>query len=92
MLSGSLGELTDANNLLRAAAFRLLLTTGQPVISEELAKASGFELERTIKMLDYLDTDGRIRRDDKGHVVGSAGLSVTPDRHEIELAGRTFWT
>jgi Alkylmercury lyase len=92
MLSGPLGELTDANNLLRAAAFRLLLITGQPVISEELAKASGFELERTIQMLEDLDADGRIRRDDKGHVVGSAGLSVMPDRHEIELAGRTFWT
>jgi Alkylmercury lyase len=92
MLSGPLGELTDANNLLRAAAFRLLLTSGQPVRPEELAKASGFELEGTIKMLADLDTDGRIRRDDKGRVVGSAGLSVMPDRHEIELAGRTFWT
>jgi alkylmercury lyase len=92
MLSGPLGELTDATNLLRAAAFRLLLTTGQPVMSEELAKASGFDLERTIRMLEDLDTDGRIRRDDKGHVVGSAGLSVMPDRHEIELAGRRFWT
>ncbi len=43
-------------------------------------------------MLEGLDTDGRIRRDDTGRVVGSAGLSVIPDRHEIHLAGRTFWT
>ncbi|PZS00154.1 MAG: hypothetical protein DLM67_02200 [Candidatus Nephthysia bennettiae] len=28
---------------------------------------------------------GRIRRDEAGGVVGSAGLSVIPDRHEIEL-------
>ena len=25
-------------------------------------------------------------------VVGSAGLSVRPDRHEIEVEGREFWT
>ncbi len=92
MLRGPLGELTDSNNLLRAAAFRLLLTSSQPVTSEELAKASGFDQERTTKMLEDLDTDGRIRHDDNGRVVGSAGLSVTPDRHEIHLSGRTFWT
>jgi hypothetical protein len=92
MLSGPLGELTDSNNLLRAAAFRLLLTSGQPVTSEELSKASGFEIKRTATMLEDLDRDGRIRRDHAGRVIGSAGLSVIPDRHEIHLAGRTFWT
>ena len=92
MLRGPLDELTDSNNLLRAAAFRLLLTGGQPITSEELAKASGFDPERMTKMLEDLDTDGRIRRDDSGRVVGSAGLSVTPDRHEIHLSGRMFWT
>jgi alkylmercury lyase len=39
-----------------------------------------------------LDRAGRIRRDETGRVVGSAGLSVIPDRHRIELNGRTFWT
>jgi alkylmercury lyase len=92
MLSGPLGELADSNSLLRAAAFHLLLTSGQPVTCAELAKASGFELERTTKTLEDLDSDGRIRRDDAGRVVGSAGLSVIPDSHEIDLAGRTFWT
>jgi hypothetical protein len=91
-MSGLLCELADSNNLLRAAAFRLLLISGQPVTSAELANASGFELERTTKMLEDLDTGGRNRRDDTGRVIGSAGLSVIPDRHEIDLAGRTFWT
>ena len=27
-----------------------------------------------------------------GPVVGSAGLSVVPDRHVIDLEGRSFWT
>ena len=35
---------------------------------------------------------GRIRSDQDGLVVGSAGLSVSKDRHEIELEGRRFWT
>jgi alkylmercury lyase len=33
-----------------------------------------------------------MRIDLDGRVVGSAGLSVVPDRHRIELDGRTFWT
>ncbi len=92
MLNRPLGALTDSNGLLRAVAFHLLLTCGQPVTPEGLAKASGFELEGTTKMLEDLHRDGRIRRDDLGRVVGSAGLSVIPDRHEIALDGRMFWT
>ncbi len=33
-----------------------------------------------------------MRRNTKGEVVGSGGLSVIPDRHEIELDGRRLWT
>ena len=33
-----------------------------------------------------------MRRNAAGEVVGSGGLSVVPDRHEIELDGRRFWT
>jgi hypothetical protein len=90
-VSRPLRALTDSNSLLRSVAFHLLLNRRQPVAPDELAKASGFELDRTIKLLEDLDRDGRIRRDATGHVVGSAGLSVTRDRHEIDLAGRTFW-
>jgi len=59
---------------------------------EELASKSGIRLERLSRLLDELDTAGRIRRNAAGDVVGSAGLSVVPDRHEIELNGRRFWT
>src|SRR2546423_15568161 len=44
------------------------------------------------RILDELDEAGRIRRDAHGSVIGSAGLNVTRDRHEIEIGGRRFWT
>ena len=92
MRTGPLGQLADSNNLLRAVAFQHLIRNSQPVTPEQLAEASGFDLERTTTMLEELDRAGRIRRDGTGRVVGSAGLSVIPDRHQIELNGRTFWT
>ena len=39
-----------------------------------------------------MQSGGRIRVDQAGLVVGSAGLSVTRDRHQIELDGSRFWT
>jgi len=92
MRTGPLGQLADSNNLLRAVAFQHLIRNSQPVTPEQLAEAGGFDLERTTSMLEELDRAGRIRRDGTGRVVGSAGLSVIPDRHQIELNGRTFWT
>ena len=92
MRTGPLGQLADSNNLLRAVAFQHLIRNSQPVTPEQLAEASGFDLERTTTMLEELDRAGRIRRDSTGRVVGSAGLSVMTDRHQIELNGRTFWT
>jgi len=76
----------------RTAAFRLLLSCAEPIGAEELAAKTGISFERLSGLLDELDGAGRIRRNAAGEVVGSAGLSVVPDRHEIELDGRRFWT
>jgi len=92
MRNGPLGQLADSNNLLRAVAFQHLIRNSQPVTPEQLAEASGFDLERTTTMLEELDRAGRIRRDSTGRVVGSAGLSVMTDRHQINLNRRKFWT
>jgi len=78
--------------LVKTAAFRLLLARSQPIGVEDLSAKSGIGLERLSGLLDQLDGAGRIRRGAAGTVVGSAGLSVVPDRHEIELEGRRFWT
>ena len=82
----------DSQALVRTAAFRLLLARSEAIGAEELALHSGIKPERLFRLLDELDAAGRIRLNTAGEVVGSAGLSVVPDRHEIELDGRRFWT
>lgn len=82
----------DLETLVRTAAFQLLVTRAEAIASEALAEVTGLSLDRLAVLLDQLDRAGRIRRDGAGRVVGSAGLSVIPDRHEIEVEGRQFWT
>jgi len=83
---------SESQDLIRRIAFRLLLAESEPIGVEQLSAATGIKSDRLLRLLEELDSAGRIRRDEGGHVVGSAGLSVTPDRHEIELDGRKFWT
>jgi len=83
---------SDSQALIRRIAFRLLLVHSEPIGVEELAAATGINSGRLSALVDELDRAVRIQRDADGRVVGSAGLSVTPDRHEIELGGRRFWT
>jgi alkylmercury lyase len=83
---------SDSQALIRRAAFQLLLAHAAPIRVEDLAAATGINSRRLSELLDDLDRAGRIRRDEGGRVVGSAGLSVIADRHEIELDGRKFWT
>ena len=81
-----------AADQIRNAAFRSLLSTASPVAASDLAAATGISSKEVADVLEELDKAGRIRRDAGGRVIGSAGLNVTPDRHEIELDGRRFWT
>jgi alkylmercury lyase len=83
---------SDAEALIRTAAFRLLLAHGVEITGDELAAATGIRREKLDEHLDDLHRSGQIRRDEAGRVMGSVGLSVTKDRHEIELDGRQFWT
>ncbi|HKW73139.1 MAG TPA: organomercurial lyase [Candidatus Dormibacteraeota bacterium] len=81
-----------AADQVRNAAFRRLLSTASPVAVANLAEATGISSEEVSAVLEELHNAGRIRRDAGGRVIGSAGLNVTPDRHEIDLDGRRFWT
>jgi alkylmercury lyase len=62
------------------------------VDQETLALETGIGLVRLGELLAELDRAGRIRRDGQGNLIGSAGLSVIRDRHEVEIDGRRFWT
>ena len=81
---------SDAPTLVQRAAFQLLLARGGAIGLNDLAQHSGVRLESVSNLVDLLDGAGRIRRNAAGEVVGSGGLSVIPDRHEIELDGRRF--
>lgn len=82
----------DFSGLVRIAGFRQLLASGAPAGADGLASSMGCPLDKLAGALVELDRAGRIRLDEAGRVVGSAGLSVIPDRHRIELDGRVFWT
>ena len=82
----------DLETLVRTAAFQLLFTSGQGIRPDLLAEVTGISPKKLAALIQRLDQAGRIRRDGAGMVIGSAGLSVTPDRHEIEVEGRRFWT
>jgi hypothetical protein len=77
---------------LRGAAFRRLVQDGAPVPVQRLAADLGRGPEEVADRLRGHAAQGQIHLDDEGRVTGSAGLSVVPDRHRIELDGRTFWT
>lgn len=82
----------DLETLVRIRAFQLLLERARAVSSASLVEATGVRPEKLDAVIDGLARAGRIRLDPAGMLVGSAGLSVVPDRHEIELDGRRLWT
>lgn len=82
---------------LLAMAFHLLLDDSRPVSPVRLAEALGSQPERVERTLALLDRQGRIRRDQRGAVTGSHGLSLTPTPHELTLEQRSgqerrYWT
>jgi alkylmercury lyase len=74
------------------AAFRRLLRSGAPATAAELAGDLALPAAVLEGRVAALAAAGRLRVDDAGRVVGAVGLSVAPDRHEIELGGRRLWT
>jgi len=76
----------------RAAGFRLLLERGTPVELSDWAAASGMSDTALQEVLDRANVNGRVERDVKGRLLGIAGLTVEPTRHEITLDGTSRWT
>jgi alkylmercury lyase len=85
-------QVEDLHALVRGEALRQLLAAGAPATGEDLALAIGISTDKVARVLEELDAAGRIRRDQVRRVIGSAGLSVVADRHQIDIEGRRFWT
>ena len=80
------------NEQVRAVAFQLLLKTRGPVSIATLANELGPARNQVEAEVAQLDRQGLIRRSPGGDVVGSAGLSVVPSRHELHIGDQRFWT
>jgi len=85
-------EVRDLDRLVEAAAFRELLRTEAPAAVGTLASAVGVDEAAIRRATAELATAGHVRLSRAGEVVGSAGLSVVPSRHELTVEGRRFWT
>lgn len=72
--------------------FQRLLETHEGVPIATLAKGLGESLEQVEAALADLDRQGLIRRNQRGEVVGSVGLSVEPSRHQLFIGPTRFWT
>ncbi len=77
---------------IRSAGFHLLLEHGGPVDRAAWAERAGVDVGTLDELLEGEDLAGRVRLDAEGRLLGIAGLSVTPTRHEITIGGVTLWT
>jgi alkylmercury lyase len=77
---------------IRSAGFNLLLDTGLPVTVDDLIAATELPSERVAEIFASVRARGRVEFDDAGRLIGIAGLSLTPSRHEITIAEKTRWT
>ncbi len=76
----------------RAAGFRLLFETGRPVTVDDLIDATDVPAARVTKIFESVRARGRVEFDDQDRLIGIAGLTLTPGRHELQLDGATRWT
>jgi alkylmercury lyase len=85
-------EVRDPSRLVEAAAFRELLRTRAPVGAAALGAAVGMDDAAVGRTIAEVAGAGHLRLSDCGDVVGSAGLSVVPSRHQLTVEGAQFWT
>lgn len=74
-----------------AAAFQVLLQTGEPLSIEALSSAKGWETADVQESVLALQRDGVVHLDEDGYIAGVCGLSVIPTNHEMHIQGRTYW-
>lgn len=67
-----------------------LLSEGEPVSPESLAKAWDMPLEHVHAIFEQAGALGTIQLDDSGNMIGSA-ISLVPSNHKFELDGKTLY-
>ncbi len=77
---------------IRSAGFNLLLDTGVPVTVDDLIAVTDLPSDRVAEIFASVRARGRVEFDDAGRLIGIAGLSLTPSRHEIAIDEKTRWT
>lgn len=75
----------------RRAAFRRLLAAPQPVSQHALATDTGLDDATVAGILAWARPGGRVELDGEA-IVGVAGLTLIPTRHELRFGDETRWT
>jgi Alkylmercury lyase len=84
-------RLTAADQVVRTAAFREILATGQPWDPASAAHL-GIDLASVRAGVRHLVASGRARTDDEGRVISAAGLSTDPTNHRVLVGFDPRWT
>jgi hypothetical protein len=84
--------MTTTSDDVHGAAFRALLRTKAPVTPAQLASELRQSPEQVDAAITALHGQGLMRLDDTGRITGAAGLSIRPDRHQMDLDGHRYWT
>lgn len=74
----------------RTAAFWLLLDRGQPVSVATIAVSTNLD-EATVEQV-VEEGAGRVELDNRGRIVGIAGLTINATRHRVTIESKTRWT
>jgi len=77
---------------IRSAGFKLLLDTGNPVTIADLIDATDIPAARVAEIFDSVRARGRVEFDDEDRLIGLAGLTLTPSRHQLTIDGSVRWT
>jgi hypothetical protein len=84
-------SLTDADQVVREAAFRRILATGRPW-DPASATDLGIDAASIRAAVDHLVEAGRARMDEQRRVTAAAGLSTDPTPHHIRVGSDPRWT
>jgi len=91
MPTEAMTQLTEADRVVREAAFREILATGRPW-DPRSATDLGLDAASVEAAVEHLVEAGRARTDEHGRLTASAGLSTDPTPHHILIGFDPRWT